>query len=70
MPERVAFKSGKDLGEEKGVCSDETMTCSDCGAVQSDRSAYEEGWQLAPPVCPNCLTRLIGDEVCCFGNPT
>ena len=27
----------------------------DCGAREPDQIAYESGWQLVPPVCPNCL---------------
>lgn len=66
MPELVAFKSGKDLGEETRVGDEETVTCVDCGAVESDQSAFDSGWQLAPPVCPNCLRWVVADETCCF----
>lgn len=67
MPEIVAFKSGKDIGEEPRIDDEDTVTCVDCGTVESDRSAYENGWQLAPPVCPNCLRWNVVDEACCFG---
>jgi transposase-like protein len=31
------------------------VTCVDCGAREADQAAYEQGWQLVPPVCPACL---------------
>lgn len=65
MPELVAFKSGKDLGEETRVEDEDTVTCEVCGARESDQSAYEGGWQLVPPVCPNCLRWAPVDETCC-----
>jgi hypothetical protein len=71
MPKLVAFKSGKDLGEETRVEDDDTVTCVDCGAVEPDQTAYENGWQLAPAVCPNCLRWVaVVDEPCCFGTPS
>ena len=70
MPELVAFKSGKDLGEETRVADEDTVTCVDCGAVESDESAYQSGWQFVPPVCPQCLRwTAVADETCCFGRP-
>lgn len=65
MSEMVAFKSGKDLGEETRVEDDDTVTCVDCGAVEPDQVAFEGGWQLEPPVCPNCLRWAPVDETCC-----
>ena len=70
MPELIAFKSGKDVAEETCVDDDDTVTCVDCGAVESDESAYQSGWQLTPPVCPNCLRWSAVDETCCFGRPS
>ena len=70
MPELVAFKSGRDLGEETRIADEDTVTCVDCGAVEPDQSAYENGWQFAPPVCPNCLRWTVVDQACCFGRPS
>jgi hypothetical protein len=69
MPELIAFKSGKDLGEETRIGDDETVTCVDCGAVESDESAYQSGWQMEPPVCPDCLRWTVVDT-CCFAEPS
>jgi hypothetical protein len=55
MPEALLFKSGRDLGQETGINDEDTVTCLACGTVQSDEAAYEGGWQLVPPVCPDCL---------------
>lgn len=67
MSEVVDFKSGKDLGTKTGLEDDDTVTCVDCGAVESDQRAYEGGWQLVPPVCPNCLRwEPVADATCCF----
>lgn len=65
MPEVVAFKSGKDIGGESRVDDEDTVTCVDCGAVEPDQSAYENGWQLAPPVCPKCLRWALVDAAGC-----
>ena len=55
MCEPIAFKSGKDLGEESRNGTVDTVTCVECGKVESDDNAYAEGWQLDPAVCPGCL---------------
>lgn len=71
MPEPLAFKSGKDLGEEARADDDDTVTCVDCGAVESDERAYDAGWQMEPAVCPNCLRwTTVGDEACCSAEPS
>ena len=68
MPEPMAFKSGKDLGEETGNAVVETVTCSDCGRVETDDRAYDEGWQIDPVVCPDCLRwSLTAEGECCCG---
>jgi hypothetical protein len=67
----LRFKSGKDLGEETLVEDDERVTCVDCGAIASDQEAYENGWQLVPPVCPNCLRWVAtANDACCHGSPS
>lgn len=71
MPKFLAFKSGKDLGEETDGVDEDTVTCLDCGAKASDQNAFEGGWQLAPPVCPNCLRWVfVANETCCFERPS
>ncbi len=71
MAECTMFKSGKDLGEETQVDDDDTVICVACRAVESDESAFQNGWQLVPPVCPNCLRwALVEDAECCFGRPS
>jgi hypothetical protein len=69
MSEVVAFKSGKDLGEEPSLDDDdERVTCIDCGARATDQHAYELGWQFAPSLCPSCLRWVVtSDDPCCHG---
>lgn len=68
MSEVVAFKSGKDLGPEPSVAEEEHVTCVDCGTRATDQHAYEGGWQLVPPVCPNCMRWLATrEDACCHG---
>ena len=67
MPEPKAFRRGCDLGEETCADDEDTVTCVDCGAVESDQRAYEGGWQFAPAVCPSCLRwEVVEGERCCF----
>jgi len=69
MSEVVAFKSGKDLGEETSIADEERVTCVDCGTSASDQSAYDGGWQFAPPVCPDCLRWIaLREDACCHGS--
>jgi hypothetical protein len=69
MPEPVAFKSGKDLGEETVTELVEKVICVACGKTETDDQAFEEGWQIDPVVCPDCLRwSLIAEgESCCGG---
>jgi hypothetical protein len=69
MPEPIAFKSGKDLGEETATAFIERVTCIACGKAETDERAYEEGWQIDPVVCPDCLhwTLTAEGECCCGG---
>jgi hypothetical protein len=69
MPELIAFKSGKDQGEETRIALVETVTCIECGKVETDEQAYDEGWQIDPVVCPDCLhwTLTPEGECCCGG---
>lgn len=55
MTDVCMFKRGADLKGETRTDDDDTVTCVDCGAREPDQTAYEAGWQLVPPVCPNCL---------------
>ncbi|HEX8254182.1 MAG TPA: hypothetical protein VF846_13640 [Thermoanaerobaculia bacterium] len=64
MSEVVAFKSGKDLAPEGDLVEDDAVACADCEVRASDERAYVEGWQLDPPVCPNCL-RWSTTDACC-----
>ncbi len=69
MSEPIAFKSGKDLGEEIANSLIESIACIACGRVETDDRAYEEGWQFDPAVCPDCLhwTLTAEGECCCGG---
>jgi hypothetical protein len=68
MPEPIAFKSGRDLGEETVIGLIERVTCVACGKVETDDRAYEEGWQIDPVVCPDCLHwTLTAEGECCAG---
>ena len=69
MPEPITFKSGKDLGEEAADDLVETVTCIGCGKTETDDRAYDEGWQVDPVVCPDCLrwTLTAEGECCCGG---
>ena len=66
MSEVIEFKSGKDLAQGTRVDDDDTVTCVDCGTRESDQRAYENGWQLAPVVCPECLRWTLVADDCCF----
>ena len=70
MSELIAFKRGCDIGKETRVDDEDTVTCIDCGAVESDQSAYEGGWQLVPAVCPDCLRWTAVADECCFEIPS
>jgi hypothetical protein len=69
MPEPITFKSVKDLAEEAADGLVEKVTCIECGRVESDDRAYDEGWQIDPVVCPDCLrwTLTAEGECCCGG---
>jgi hypothetical protein len=68
MAELIAFKSGRDLGEETRLASMDTVTCVGCDKVETDERAYDEGWQMEPPVCPACLHWTLTDlGECCSG---
>jgi len=71
MPQPAAFKSGKDIGKETCVEEEDTMACVDCGARETQERAYDGGWQLAPPVCPNCLRwQVVRSDACYHGMPS
>ena len=66
-PEPVGFKSGKDLGEEIRADFVETVKCVDCGRTEPEDSAYDNGWQIDPVVCPDCLRWVLtAAGECCF----
>jgi len=69
MPELVAFRSGKDIGEETVTELVEKVTCVACGKTEADDRAYEEGWQIDPVVCSDCLrwSLTAAGECCCGG---
>lgn len=66
MSEAVLLKSGRDLGEEALIDSDDTVACESCHVIETDEAAYGNGWQLDPPVCPDCLrwSAVVVDEDC------
>jgi hypothetical protein len=55
MVEALEFKHGCDAATSTRTDDDDTVTCVACGKVESDQTAYENHWQLEPPVCPDCL---------------
>lgn len=66
MSEVVAFKSGKDIGEEPSLAGEERLTCRACGAITTPQAAYETAWQFAPPICPCCRSQTLERcESCC-----
>lgn len=69
MSEVVSFKSGKDLGEEALIDDDTPLTCGGCSTTTTAQAAYENGWQLAPLVCPCCRAPAVCDA-CCHGVPS
>ena len=62
MCEPTAFRSGKDLGEEARTGCVDMVTCVDCGKVEAEEKAYDEGWQFNPAVCPDCLRWMLTDR--------
>lgn len=69
MPELVTFKSGKD--QETTAACVESVKCVACGNTTTDDRAYEEGWQIDPVVCRDCLRWSLtaeGESCCCGGS--
>jgi len=54
MDREVAFKSGKDL-EAGAPAAVGTIACESCGRRAERVAAKDLGWQVGPPVCPDCL---------------
>lgn len=68
MAELMEFKSGKDL--RTTLHDEDTVTCDECGRRESDQAAHEQGWQLVPPVCPDCLRWAVSSDERYFGSPS
>lgn len=62
MPDVVLFRRGCDLRKETRIEDEDTVTCLACSKVQSDEVAHDGGWQLVPPVCPDCLRWELVEE--------
>jgi hypothetical protein len=52
-------------GTDATTDDEDTVTCISCHVVEADATAYEQGWQFDPPVCPPCLRWEAVDIDCC-----
>jgi hypothetical protein len=55
MEREVAFKRGCDLRERTLSSAADSIACESCGARAESDAAGNLGWQVRPPVCPDCL---------------
>lgn len=53
--EALCFKRGSDLVAQPEALLNEIASCESCGAHIEAAAAADNGWQVAPPVCPDCL---------------
>jgi hypothetical protein len=49
------FKRGSDLTETPNLGSASYLSCESCGGHAEQGAASDLGWQVRPPVCPDCL---------------
>lgn len=56
------FKRGSDLGESPKVGSASYLSCESCGGHAEQGAASDLGWQVRPPVCPDCLHWSVTDD--------
>ena len=63
MEGEVAFKRGSDLTGSVVPHGMRSITCVNCGARTESEAAKEQGWQVRPPICPDCLTWTAVDVV-------
>ncbi len=66
MEREVAFKRGSDLSASLLAENSGALVCEVCGARIDAGSARDLGWQLKPPVCPDCLRWSAAGEVDCI----
>lgn len=61
MDREVAFKKGSD---QASVTADvvESLACESCSVRVDPRAARDDGWQVTPPVCPECLRWNVVDD--------
>lgn len=71
MCEPLLNASGTEIAAALGIDDRGILTCTECGAIDEEESAYDNGWQLTPPLCPDCLrwVAVATDETCCFDGP-
>lgn len=50
-----AFKRGCDLAKEPSIGARETLSCENCAKTVAAERATKAGWQVRPPLCPDCL---------------
>lgn len=55
MHREVAFKRGSDLLGSVAPHGMRSITCESCGKAAESEAARDLGWQVRPPVCPDCL---------------
>lgn len=61
MEGEVLFKKGSDLDPAARSAASETLTCESCGCRVEAVAASESGWQVRPPVCPDCLRWAVAE---------
>lgn len=55
MERELEFKRGVDLSTATASVPSEVVACECCRDRIEMATAANAGWQLRPPVCPNCL---------------
>jgi hypothetical protein len=63
MHGEVAFKRGSDLAGSVVPHGMRSITCESCGKQAELAAAGDLGWQVRPPVCPDCLRWTAADLI-------
>jgi len=63
------FKRGSDLRTSARAGAPASLVCENCGEEMERNAARDLGWQVRPPVCPNCLRWSVTDTDGGRGDP-
>ncbi len=68
MEGEVAFERGSDLYSSVLAENSGALVCECCGARIDADSAPDLGWQIRPPVCPDCLRWSAASDAACVAD--